>query len=249
MAQRADAAAPAPAATDVDDDEGAAPPAAGQDFEPTGPAAAAAARAQIGKYGGVVPGDTEAKRAAAHRARAGGPPVVGWIGFQPLEAGRSRVFVQLSRDAQADQELVGNTLMVTVAGARLGSTNSRRPLDTRFFDTAVAMVTPKRVGRQRARKGRAAHAAGVQLAIEFKQPGDARAASVRTTLEPDGHRYLFIDFEPGTAPKPDPGAALRVEQSRGPDLDPDVEPGAPADTAVPASADDETPPAPPPAKK
>jgi hypothetical protein len=148
-----------------------------------------------GEYGGVVPG--RAPEGKTHR-KAGKSKrlVLSWIGFQPRAGGSSRIFVQLTREAEFDQEMVGNKLVVTVYGARFASRNARRRLDTRFFDTSVRDVVPKAVRGKRGKRGRRA---GVQLAISFKNPSDARTASAQVAAEQDGYNYLYLDFGPGTA--------------------------------------------------
>jgi len=146
-----------------------------------------------GEYGGVVPG-----KATEHPPHKGRKPVLTWIGFRPKGDG-GQFFVQLTREAEVQQDVAGNKLLVTISGARFASRNARRRLDTRFFATSVAEVQPKAVGRQRARKGKPGHPAGVQLVITFKNPSDVGTASLRTGSEQDGYYYVFLDFGPGTA--------------------------------------------------
>ncbi len=141
-----------------------------------------------GEYGGVVPGKVGDQRRKAPKTRR---TVLTWIGFQNRGAG-SRLFVQLTRDADFDQEVVGDKLVVTIPGARFGSRNARRRLDTRFFETSLRQVVPKRARRKGKRK------AGVALHISFKNPSDARSASAQLSREQDGYYYLYLDFGPGT---------------------------------------------------
>jgi len=148
-----------------------------------------------GEYGGVTPGKVSEKRRGP---RKGKRPVVAWVGLRSQGGGASQFFVQLSRDADVQQEVVGNKLLVTIAGARFASRNARRRLDTRYFKTSVAGVVPRSVRRRRARKGRPGHAAGVQLTFSFKNPSDVAAASLRSGPEQDGFFYVFLDFAAGT---------------------------------------------------
>ncbi len=141
-----------------------------------------------GEYGGVVPGKVGDKPRRAPKTKR---TVLTWIGFQKKGAG-SRLFVQLTKDADYEQEVVGNKLIVTIPGARFGSRNARRRLDTRYFDTSLRSVVPKRARRKGKRK------AGVALHIGFKNPSDTRSASAQLSQEQDGYYYLYLDFGPGT---------------------------------------------------
>lgn len=137
-----------------------------------------------GQYTGVVPGHAPPLRRPTRR------PIATWIGFQPTADG-SRLFVQLTRDAEFHQQVAGDTLVVTIEGARFGSRNVRRRLDTRFFPTPVREVVPKPAPRRGKRR------AGIALHIAFKAPGQAREAAARLEAAPDGYHYLFLDFGPG----------------------------------------------------
>jgi hypothetical protein len=148
-----------------------------------------------GQYSGVTPGESTVK---PHKASAKAPMAT-WVGFQPLASGRSRLFVQLTADGKIDQSVVGDTLFVTVADARVASANALRRLDTRFFDTPVREVTAKRVTRKPATKDQPGHPAGVQLAIAFKSPSEAAAAAARVAREDDGYHYVYLEFEPAPA--------------------------------------------------
>lgn len=167
-----------------------------------------------GEYGGVTPGlvyryrfelDKKAskrvqrlvKRRTNRRAKR--RLTVSWVGFQPRSGSGSRVFVQLNRDAVYTQRVEKSVLIVTVEGARLGSRNARRRIDTRFFDTPIMMISSKRVRRRRARKDRPAQKAGVAFYIQFKNPADAAQAQASLGKLEDGYYYLNLDFGPATA--------------------------------------------------
>ena len=147
-----------------------------------------------GDYGGVSP-DHPANAAdgrAAHKAkarRAGRGVLVTWVGFQVRDGGGARVFVQLDTEAAYEQRVVEDTLVVFLAGARLGKRNNGRFIDTSFFDTPVLRVEAKSL---RARRGQKA---GVELTVHFKK-GAAKNAEARAENSTDGHRYLFLDFAP-----------------------------------------------------
>jgi hypothetical protein len=147
---------------------------------PSGPAAAHAE----GDYGGVVPGKP---RKSGFKPGKGKRPIVSWIGHVPRGSG-SRLFVQLTKSTDHAQQVVGRELVVTIRGARFGSSNERRRLDTRFFPTSVAQVVP------RAARG------GVALHIQFKNPADAATAPAQLSQEQDGYYYLYLDFGAGATP-------------------------------------------------
>ena len=139
-----------------------------------------------GEYGGVVPGKAP-EGAPTHKKKPKGPTLT-WVGFQTFEGGSSRVFVQLNVQASYTQNVVGDELVVTVAGVKLGNFNHGRPLDTSFFAAAVARVKAQRV------KGRGA--AGVELRIKFKG-GAPQQADAHLEPAQDGYQYLYLDFGPG----------------------------------------------------
>ena len=169
------------AATDDDEDESDAEAAPAD--APTGGAAAH----QEGDYGGVVPGRAAAATKsgrASRKVRRAREPLVTWIGFQVRDAGGARVFLQLSADAPHEQNLVGDKLVVFVAGARLGTRNHGRFIDTTFFDTRIAKIEARNV---RARRGQKR---GVELTVHFKKGGATQAQASR-----EGE-LLLLDFAP-----------------------------------------------------
>jgi hypothetical protein len=194
---------PAHATGDDDEDEGTPAPAESEPAESArgertpAPAPAPAANGvpvvhREGDYGGVSPGEATAKSgkaASARKKRGRVRPLVTWVGFQAREAGAARVFVQLTTELPFEQRVAGDALVVFVPGARLGTRNHGRFIDTSFFDTRVARVDASNV---RARRGRKA---GVEVTIRFKKgaPGEAQASQ---ETSPDGHRFLYFDFAP-----------------------------------------------------
>ncbi len=143
-----------------------------------------------GDYGGVVPGKTgQGDKATRKKKARPAAPLVTWVGFQALEAGAARVFVQLSADAAYEQNVVGDALVVFLPGARLGTRNHGRFIDTSFFDTRVARIDASPVRRKRGRK------AGVEISVRFKK-GTAAQAQARAEQGPDGTRFIYLDFAP-----------------------------------------------------
>jgi hypothetical protein len=161
-------------------------------------------RHREGEYGGATPGvvhpyaDEEQKK-RFRRPKPRRKNALYWLGFQSQADGSARIFAQLTRDAEYSQRLEGNVLVVHIAGVRHLSRNTIRRIDTRFFASAVQEVKSKRVRRRRARKGKPARKAGIEIYVTFKNPVDAREASASLQKEKDEFYYLYLDFSPATA--------------------------------------------------
>jgi hypothetical protein len=178
------------------DSDGVAPP---DDKRPDAPVAAPGAPPpgdvhKEGDYGGVTPGKAPAAAEAAPKKakkprKAPKQPTVQWVGFQDMGGGSARVFVQLSKDAEYQQGVAGDTLVVFLPGAALGNRNNGRFIDTTFFDTRIAKIEAKKVKRA---KG---HPAGVQVIIHFKKGGPSQADAKAQTGQ-DGQHFLYLDFAP-----------------------------------------------------
>ncbi|HWM86345.1 MAG TPA: hypothetical protein VNO33_10920 [Kofleriaceae bacterium] len=146
-----------------------------------------------GKYQGVAP---EEGAPDGRKPRRGRTPTVTWLGFQPQPGGAARIFVQLDREVPHPQEIVDGSLVIALEGARVAHLNSRRFLDTRFFDTAidrVAIETRRRVSGKRRASRR-----GIELVIHFKNPSEAREVTADMKAGKDGFTYLIVDV-PRTA--------------------------------------------------
>ena len=141
-----------------------------------------------GEYGGVIPGKGTTKKRKGKNA-------LSWVGFQPKDDGAVRIFVQLSNEVPFDQAVRNGVLYIKLQGAKYRNRNARRRLDTRFSDTSISRVTTRYVRKRRARKGRPAQSAGVEIRIQFKKPDDAREARTELVAEKDGYTYLFLDFD------------------------------------------------------
>jgi hypothetical protein len=154
-----------------------------------------------GEYGGVTPGviypyaDEGYKNRRKWMAPARMPKnTIFWVGYQPKEGGATRVFLQASGPLEYSQAVRGGALIVSLPGARLANSNARRRLDARVFESAVTGVHASRVRTRRARRGRAATKAGVEVRVTFKKPADASEARAGFTKEADGYHYLYLDF-------------------------------------------------------
>ncbi len=155
-----------------------------------------------GDYGGVIPGQ---KPDGAKPKRTPAKGTLSWIGFE-AKTGGAQVFFQSPGAFEVSQHVEGSTLVVLLTLQRLGP-NTWRQVDTRFFENPLSGMTARVVRSAAATKGRAAHPAGVEVRIEFKNPRDAREASMTTKTEPDGLYYAYLSFPEGTsdaAAKPTP---------------------------------------------
>ncbi len=167
-----------------------------EDSEPSEDAAPPPDRSHEGTYQGVAPDGAPVGR----KPRPGRTPKVTWLGFQPQADGSARVFVQLDRDVAHPQQVVEGTLVISLAGARVAHSNSRRALDTRFFDTAIDRVAIEPAKR---RSGSRRAARGLELVIRFKKPAEARELEASMRASKDGFTYLMVDVprSAGTALK------------------------------------------------
>ncbi len=166
----------------------------------TSPAHAEKAPHNEGDYGGVVPGVIAKAAPSARPARAKRPPAKGtltWIGFEAKDGG-AQVFLQSIAPFEVSQRVDGATLVVHVMLKRLGA-NTWRQVDTRFFDNPIAGITARAVGASHAKKDRQAQGAGVDVRIAFKNPKDAKEATVRSASEADGMYYVYLTFPEGSA--------------------------------------------------
>jgi hypothetical protein len=158
-----------------------------------------------GEYSGVSPGEpAKTPDKPTKKARKVASGTLTWIGFS-AENGGAELFFQASSRFAASQRVEGNTLVVELDGITRMGPNTRRPLDTRFFETSVARITAKAVRARRGTKKLPARKAGVEVRIAFKS-GGAREGSLRTGTEGDGYR-VYLDLSPAAGNVSDSGAA------------------------------------------
>ena len=163
-----------------------------------------------GQYGGVTPGEVQPRDPSSKPARPRRPPPRGtltWIGFTAKDGG-AEVFFQSVAPFEVSQRLEGGALIVHLGLTRLGH-NTWRQIDTRFFDNPLSGMVARAVGAVRATKARPAHGAGIDVRIAFKNPKDAREATVRTTTEADGMSYVYLTFSEGAEARPAGPATLQ----------------------------------------
>jgi hypothetical protein len=163
-----------------------------------------------GQYSGVTPGEVQPRDPSSKPARPRRPPPRGtltWIGFTAKDGG-AEVFFQSVAPFEVSQRLEGGALIVHLGLTRLGP-NTWRQVDTRFFDNPLSGIVARAVGAARATRTRPAHGAGVEVRIAFKNPRDAREATVRTATEADGMSYAYLTFPEGAEIRPAGRATLQ----------------------------------------
>ena len=149
-----------------------------------------------GDYGGVVPGQPQRNDNKGKIKRAAAKGTLTWIGFEAKNGG-AEVFFQSVAPFELEQHVEGGQLVVELAGlSRLGQ-NTWRPVDTRFFDNPLAKIAAARVGSARATKDKAAHGAGIEIRIAFKNAKDAHEGTVKSATEADGMYYAYLSFGEG----------------------------------------------------
>jgi hypothetical protein len=95
----------------------------------------------LAEYGGVTPGRPNpppaAGRIARRRGRSARAVVVTWPGFQMRTEGGSRFFVQTSAAVTTSVRASDGRVEITFPNATIHVSNSRRSLETAFFETPV----------------------------------------------------------------------------------------------------------------
>ncbi len=115
-------------------------------------------------------------------APSGAPNQVREVGFQQLP-GASRVFVRTAQEPRFTiMEAGENLIRVELANTRVRRRNDTRFMDTSFFPTAVALVTPRREGsiyvveiKLKERVPYRQKVEGDTLAIDFERPAGLSA--------------------------------------------------------------------------
>lgn len=174
-----------------------------------------------GQYGGVTPGEAQPRDPSSKPARPRRPPPKGtltWIGFTARDGG-AEVFFQSIAPFEVSQRVEGGALVVHLGLTHLGH-NTWRQVDTRFFDNPLSGIVARAVGAARATRAHPAHGPGIDVRIAFKNPRDAREATVRTATEADGMSYVYLTFPEGAEARPAAPATPQepeVEPAPGPE--------------------------------
>ncbi|MFT3922741.1 MAG: hypothetical protein QM778_09420 [Myxococcales bacterium] len=144
-------------------------------------------------YGGVVPGSNAVPGSVASSPATAGAQVT-WPGFQVLEDGGTRVFVQTNVAVQPELKKDGQNWLVVIPGVSLPKGNARLPLDTHFFNTPVtsARMQPLHSAGKRRRKHQVG--TGVTVLLEMRAPVTPK---LRTEKAPNGYFFTYIEFAAG----------------------------------------------------
>jgi hypothetical protein len=150
-----------------------------------------------GQYGGVDPAGTPSPDARIARPPAN---TLGWVGFRATD-GIAVVFFQAAQPFTITQRVEAGQVVVALDGLIHQARNTRRPLDTHFFDAPIARITATTTRSKRARRGHPAHVAGVTVRIGFQAGAPVTEGVVTTATEKDGLFYTYLTF-PASAPPP-----------------------------------------------
>lgn len=134
----------------------------------------------VGEYAGVRPGanNTPPRARAARNARN---TVVTWPGFEPRGGGR--FFVQTTGNIITEVHQSDGRVEVVLKNARTHLRNTRRWLETRFFNTPVRRARIERRGRN-------------DLVFVFAMR-QGSTPSVTTGTGEGGFQFLYVDFPAG----------------------------------------------------
>jgi len=150
---------------------------------------------ELGVYTGVTPGTSGSPPRAEAARRTKRHIVVTWPGFQARPDGASRFFLQSTAPLVTEVLNEPGKFVLLLSDSAVHLENTRRSLDTRFFNTPVnwARIERRRTGRRR-------H----DLALVLDMRGDITPV-VTTEQGPDGYSYVFFEFPSGNfAPPPPP---------------------------------------------
>jgi hypothetical protein len=188
----------------------------------------------VGAYAGVEPGEAQPPPAFHRVARRRGRrrrAVLTWPGFTPLGDGGSRFFVQTTEPRVTETHIEQGRIVIVFPDSTTHVRNSRRWLETRFFNTPVRRARLERRGRR-----------DMALVLHLRE-GVTVSPRVTTQAAPGGSfHYVYVDFPPGDyAPVVTPAPGEPSEGS----VRPAEPPPAPAREVDPSldAMDDERPPA------
>lgn len=176
----------------------------------------------VGEYAGVKPGSNNPppRVARVNRARSKNTgrraTLLTWPGFEQRQGGSSRFFLQVSSLIVTEQNSTNNRFELILRNANTHVGNTRRWLETRFFNTPVLRARVERRGRR-------------DLAVVFHLRANV-TPQVSTAPGAGGFHFIFVDFPSGNygpadsrgadplppAPAADdrPGAGLSDEEMR-----------------------------------
>jgi hypothetical protein len=182
----------------------------------------------ISEYGGVTPGVSHppprAGRLASRRGRAARAQIITWPGFQSLGGGASRFFVETTGPVTTEIHASEGRVEIVFHETTIHLTNSRRWLETQFFETPVVRARLERRRRD------------MVLVMQLRA---GVTPTVSQSTDASGYHFTYIDFAGGhylpdapiTVPQPPP---RRDESGRA-----SVRPATPeSEASYPTRADD-----------
>jgi hypothetical protein len=136
-----------------------------------------------GEYAGVAPENqhTPPRHGAVQRSQSG--TLITWPGFQMRADGGSRFFLQVSHPPQTELVRTEGRVELLVRGTSTHVRNTRRPLETRFFNTPVTRARIERRSRD--------------LAFVFDLRADV-TPTVSQQAGANGYHFVIVDFPRGT---------------------------------------------------
>ena len=143
----------------------------------------------VGEYAGVKPGSNNPppRIARVNRARSKNrgrrATLLTWPGFEQRANGGSRFFLQVSSLIVTEQSSGENRFELILRNSTTHVGNTRRWLETRFFNTPVTRARVERRGRR-------------DLAVVFHLRSNV-SPQVSTGPGAGGFHFIFIDFPPG----------------------------------------------------
>lgn len=131
------------------------------------------------QYEGVRPGGDSLPPGSI---RAGQGRYITFPGFQMLDGGRSRVFVQTAVRMEPTVRRIEGGFELFLEGARIPLRTNRLPLETEHFETPLSRVTVKQEQK------------GVAIRLQMRK--DIGAISPRVVEGKDGYFFILVELPP-----------------------------------------------------
>ncbi len=160
----------------------------------------------VSEYGGVTPGTghppPRARRLAARRGARARSEIITWPGFQAQSGGASRFFVQTTGPVTTQIHASPGRVEIIFPDTVVNLSNSRRWLETQFFETPVLRARLERRRRD-------------MVLVMYLRAGVT--PSVSQSTDTNGFNFTYIDFPAGhylpDAPIPVPPPPSRRDES------------------------------------
>lgn len=129
------------------------------------------------RYEGVKPGGGNLPPGSI---RAGEGRFITFPGFQMLEDGRSRVFIQTATRMEPEVRRVERGFEIFLRDARIPLRTNRLPLETSYFKTPLERVAARQ------------EKSGVIIHLTLREP--VESLSPRVVEASDGYYFIFVDL-------------------------------------------------------